>query len=255
MELPSAPPSFEAQSHVRLTIEPERADMILLRRISSEQQADQALLPRPLWPMLGLVTILEYRRRPRHLAFLPGDLLRLVSYGLLYEAAHLDELPQREDLTLVLVIASVTPPVLDEIKRMGGALTPLGGGYARIDGAVHTTYVVVTDEQPEAARDEYLQFLFDRRPSPGDATRWLEQWMRETKIRLQDIEELPGFVELFKKALNAVSIEERLVGLTPQQLILALPPETLRALPKEHLDTLSDKVQVQIRQRLQEAAS
>jgi len=254
MDPPCAPPTFEVQSQVRLTIEPQRADMILLRRIGSEQQDDQALILRPLWPMLGLVTVLEFRQRPRTLAFLPGDLLRLVSYGLLYEAAHLDDLPQREDLTLVLLIASITPPLLDEIKRMGGALTPLGGGYARIDGAVHTTYVVVTDELPEAPRDEYLEFLLDRRPSPGDATMWLEQWMRETKMRLQDIEELPGFVELFKKALNAVSIEERLVGLTPQQLILALPRETLRALPKEHLDTLSDEVQEQIRERLQEAA-
>jgi hypothetical protein len=35
---------------------------------------------------------------------------------------------------------------------------------------------------------------------------------------------------------------------------LALPRETLRALPAEHLCTLSDEVQEQIRKRLQEAA-
>ena len=31
--------------------------------------------------------------------FRPGDLLRLVGYGVLYHTAHLEELPERDDLT------------------------------------------------------------------------------------------------------------------------------------------------------------
>ncbi len=58
-----------------------------------------------LWPLLGLVTVLEHRQSLDP-AFRPGDLLRLLGHGLLYEAAHLDELPQREDLTLVQVVAA-----------------------------------------------------------------------------------------------------------------------------------------------------
>jgi hypothetical protein len=37
---------------------------------------------------------------------------------------------------------------------MGWTLTPLGGGYARIDGVIYGTYVVVTDEVTEAERDD-----------------------------------------------------------------------------------------------------
>ena len=106
-----APPNFEVQSEVRLTIEPQRADMLLLRRIGAERQDDQALVLRTLWPRLGLVTVLEYKS-PVDSAFRPGDLLRLVGYGVLYDTAHLDALPKREDLTLVLVVASVTPTLL-----------------------------------------------------------------------------------------------------------------------------------------------
>ena len=32
-----APPNFEVQSEVRLTIEPQRADILLLRRIGAER--------------------------------------------------------------------------------------------------------------------------------------------------------------------------------------------------------------------------
>ena len=191
---------------------------------------------------------------------------------MLYDTTHLDEIPKREDLTLVLVVASITPTLLDELDRMAWTLTPLGGGYARIDGVMYTAYVVITDEVTEADRDDYVR-LFSHLPAvPGEAMRWIQQWMREKKMKQPDIDELPGFAELFKKTLDAIPIEERLAGLTPkealgafapeqvlsafapEQLILALPLETLRALPAEHIRTLSAEAQEQIRKRLQEAA-
>jgi hypothetical protein len=159
---------------------------------------------------------------------------------------------------------------------MGWALTLLGGGYARIDGVMYTTYVVITDEVTEAERDEYLR-LFSHRPAKqGEATRWLRQWMRDAKMKQPDIEERPGFEELFqktiKKTLEAMPLEERLAGLAPEQrlaglapeqrlaglapeqVVLALPLELLRALPEEYLRSLPAEIQEQVRQRLQEAA-
>jgi hypothetical protein len=262
-----APPSFEVQSEVRLNIEPQRADILLLRRKGVERQDHKARILRTLWPLLGLVTILEYKA-PVDSAFRPGDLLRLVGYGVLYHTAHLQELPRREDMTLVLVVASVTPTLLQEIERMGWTLTPLGGGYARIDGLMYTAYVVITDEVTETERDEYLR-LFSRRPaSQGEATRWLRQWMRDTKMKQPDIEELPGFEELFqksiekanRKAIEAMPVEERLAGLAPEQVlgafapeqvVVVLPLDILRALPEDYLRSLPVEVQEQVRKRLQ----
>jgi hypothetical protein len=287
-----SPPDFEIQSEVRLSLEPQRADMLLVRRIVGEDKEDkeekEIVLP-TLWPLLGLVTVVEYKS-PINSSFRPRDLLRLVGYGVLYDTTHADTLPKCEDLTLVLVVASVTPTLRDDVARMGWTLTPLGGGYARIDGVMYTAYVVITDEVTEAERDEYVR-LFSHLPAlPGEATRWLQQWMRERKMKQPDIESLPGFGELFKKTLDAIPIEERLAGITdeerlagitpekrlaglapkerlaglapkerlaglaPEEVILALPLEALRALPAEYLRTLSAEVQEQIRRRLQEAA-
>ena len=98
-----APPNFEVQSEVRLTIEPQRRHAAVKSRIGVERQDDQARVVRRLWPLLGIVTVVEYKS-PVDSAFRPGDLLRLVGYGVLYDTTgHLDDLPQREDLTPVLV--------------------------------------------------------------------------------------------------------------------------------------------------------
>jgi hypothetical protein len=284
-----APPNFEVRSEQRLTIEPQRADMLLLRRIGALPQDDQARVLRALWPRLGLVTILEYKS-PTDSAFRPGDLLRLVGYGVLYDTAHLDDLPARENLTLVLVVASVTPTLLAEIARMGWTLTPLGGGYGRIEGAVYTTFVVITDDVTETERDEYLRLFSHRRAEQGEAIRWLGQFMRTTRMKQPHIEELPGYEELFQKLVEAMPPEKRLAGLAPEQrlagltpeqvlgafapeqvlgafapeqrlaglppetLIPALPLEVLRVLPDEYLRSLPGDVQEQIQKRLREAA-
>ncbi len=269
-----APPSFEVRSEVRLTIEPQRADVLLLRRIGVERRDDQARVLRRLWPLLGLVTVLEYKS-PVDSAFRPGGLLRLVGYGVLYDTGHLDELPRREDLTLVLVVASVTRNLLAEIKRMSWALVPLGGGYGRIDGPVYTTFVVITDEVTEAERDEYLRLFSHRLADQGEATRWLQQWMRDAKMKQPDIEELPSFEELFKKSIEkarrkefeehvagltpeqrlaGLAPEQRLAGLAPEHVILALPVEVLRVLPAEYLRSLPGEVQEQVEKRLRGAA-
>lgn len=257
-----APPSFEVQSEVRLTIEPQRADMLLLRRVGVEWKDDQALVLRALWPRLGRVAIVEYKS-PVDSAFRPGDLVRLVTYGGLYETAHLDELPEPGDLTLVLVVASVTPTLLKDLARKGWVLTPLGDGYARVHGVMYDTYVVITDEVTEAERDDYLRLFSHRPAAPGEATRWLRQWMRDAKMKQQDIEELPGYEEMFQKLVEAMPLEKRLAGLAPEQrlaglateqVILALPVEVLRMLSDEHIRSLPPNVQETIRKRLQGAA-
>jgi len=82
-----------------------------------------------------------------------------------------------------------------------------------------------------------------------------------------DIDDLPGFEELFaksiRKALDGMPVEERLAGLTPEerlaglateQVILALPVEVPRMLSEEHVRSLPPNVQETIKKRLQGAA-
>ena len=236
-------------------IELQRADMLLLRRIGAAREDDKARVLRTLWPLLGLVTILEYKS-PVSGSFRPGDLLRLRSYGAVYDAAHLKELPSPSDLTLALVIPSITPTLTQEIARMGWTLTPLGGGYGRIDGAVYALYVVATDEVSRADHDEFLELFTRREPRAGEAARWLNEWLKETAMAQTDITQMEGFFDLYlksipaEKRLEGLPPEERLVGLDRDQQALALSVELLRALPETYILSLAPETQEKIRQRL-----
>ena len=272
-----APPGFEIQTEVRLTIEPQRADMLLLRRIGAAREDDKARVLRTLWPLLGLVTILEYKS-PVSGSFRPGDLVRLWSYGAVYDAAHLKELPSPSDLTLTLVLPSVTPTLTREIARMGWTLTPLGGGYGRIDGAVYALYVVATDEVSQAEHDEFLELFSHREAKRSEATSWLKEWLKETQMKQHGVTEMEGFDEMFLRLMKAMPLEKRLEGLAPEQRLeglapeqrleglaltdrlmgldrdqqaLALPLEVLRALPETYLLSLAPETQEKIRQRMQ----
>jgi hypothetical protein len=54
--------------------------------------------------------------------------------------------------------------------------------------------------------------------------------MKETKMKQPDIEELPGFEELFAKsiakAIQKMPLEERLEGLAPEQVLGAFAPSS-----------------------------
>jgi hypothetical protein len=84
-------------------------------------------------------------------------------------------------------------------------------------------------------------------------------------MKQSDIEELPGFEELFAKsiakAIQKMPLEERLEGLAPEQVIgafapeqviPALPLEVLRVLPDEYIRSRPAEIQEQVRRRLQE---
>lgn len=260
-----APPGFEIQTEVQLTIEPQRADMLLLRRSDSAREDEKAQVLRTLWPLLGLVTVLEYKS-PVKSSFRPGDLIRLWSYGAVYDAANLKKLPRVTDLTLALVVPSVTPTLAEEIARMGWRLTPLGGGYGRIDGAVYALYVVLTDEVSQAEHDEFLELFSHHAMKVNEAARWLGEWVKEKGMKEQNITSLEGYQEMVlktlsleqrlegykpKDVLSMYEPEERLLGLDRNQQALALPIEVLRGLTEEYLLSLSPETQKEVRRRIQ----
>ena len=252
-----APPGFDIQTEVRLTIEPQRADMLLLRRIGAAREDEKARVLRTLWPLLGLVTILEYKSPVRG-SFRPGDLIRLWSYGAVYDAANLKELPSPSDLTLALVIPSVTPTLTKEIARMGWTLTALGGGYGRIDGAVYALYVVATDEVSQAEHDEFLELFSRRELKASEATRWLGGWLKKERVKepnmTKDEERNAQFMQVFKRIPLVQRLEmfepEELLGLDPDQQTLALPVEVLRGLTEAYILSLSPETQEIIRRRI-----
>jgi hypothetical protein len=59
----------------------------------------------------------------------------------------------------------------------------------------------------------------------------------------------PAVREAARAVMESMAPEQRMAGLTPEQVILALPLEMLRALPEEYLRSLPIEIQEQVRKR------
>lgn len=264
-----APPNFEVLSEVRLTIEPQRADMLLLRRKDAAYRDELATVFRRLWRWLAKVTVLEYKS-PTNYAFKPGDLMRLWVYGALYELSHWAELRQ-PDITLVLVVASITPTLQDELVRLDVQMVDLGGGYARIDGLRYTCYVAIIDEVCEAERDEFLQVFSHHEVRSSKAAKWAKQWIRERlSMKAPTLEEEQEADEWLQEIIDRMPVErllrgddpakfmakfapeQRLAGLDMQEVLAMMPIATLQNLADSYINSLAPHIQQKIRQRLRD---
>jgi len=118
---------------------------------------------------------------------------------------------------------------------------------------MYTTFVVFTDEVTVAEDDDFIR-IFSHHPVQRRETRWwLEQWLERTKSMNephQDPSDLEGYDEVLRKLLESLSLEERLVGLSPEERLFALPDEALRALSDDYLRTLSPATQAILRTRI-----
>ncbi len=238
---------------------------------------------RGLWPRLPLVSIVEYKSPPRGIR--RGDLLRLVEYGTRYMAANHERLPKLRDLALVLVAPRDSDGLQRDLDYLGWRLRRLGNGYATLEDAWYTSFVGFTDEICEAEHDDFLRIFSNTPLKTHDVANWLRYWMTE-KHDMRDIRHREGFDSISDKFLDMFTPEERLSGLAPEQrlaglapeerlaglapeerlaglapqerladlsleqAVLALPPQLLRVLPEEYIDSLPDEVQREVRARL-----
>jgi hypothetical protein len=250
------PPNFEVRSEVPLSDEPQRADLILLRREDMPARDDEAQVLRGLWRHLPAYALVEFKSPVKE--FRTTDLMKLASYGAQLHVLEHERIWAPADLTLVLVIPCRNAALGEEIARMGWRLTPLGGGYGRIDGGVYTVILVETDEVSEEERDDYLRIFSHHECKTDEAVWWWEQWTAEDET-MQDLKTLEGYKEMRKKFARSLTVEERvedltpeqrLAGLPPEQQILALSDEVLRGFADDYLRSLPPDVQDAIRKRI-----
>ena len=142
-----APPGVEVTPEYQLTIEPQRADLLVIRCKDLPREDERAGVMRALWPRLSADTLVEFKSAARPPRF--GDFGRLLGYGGQYWAAHTKRLKTAADLTLAMVVASVTPTLLDEATALGWTISDLGGEFQDAVGEV----APAASEQPRRARD------------------------------------------------------------------------------------------------------
>jgi hypothetical protein len=136
----------------QLTVEPLRADdVITLRAGTLRDLCDRGSVLRGMWSYVVVVALLEFKSASR--PFRRGDLARLIAYGHIWFFTHQEPhaltLPDGtcrratpEDLTLILVVPSLTPTLHDELTQLGYVIDVSPDGHSRVTGASFQLLVV-----------------------------------------------------------------------------------------------------------------
>jgi hypothetical protein len=217
-----APSTTEVRVEVVLSQHPRRADLLLLRRKQVLSRDREARVLRGLWPLLGPVALAEFKGPSS--GFRSNDLLRLLGYGMQYHELNMQALGGPAALTLALITPAETPSLLAAVDHMGWRLERLDNGYARVAGAWYSTIVAFIDEVCEAERDDYLRLFSRHRTQSRQATRWLNaRYLRMTTM--ENAHDLEGYDDLVERLLSTLSPEERLAGLSPEEVLRHYKPE------------------------------
>jgi hypothetical protein len=263
------PSGLELVPEVVLTSEPQKADLLLIR-VAPNYAPSTARVLRGLWGQLSELTLLEYKSPSRPLR--PGDWIRLLGYGAQYHAKHVTRLDGGAELTLVLIVPTLTPTVRAEAGRLKGTIERLEGaglGYYRVTARPYRCLLVVLDEVAEEDRDPLLRWFSRATIEDVEVRRWL--MAHSTEKHEGDLQALEGYEELLEKLLAratpaqrvaglapeerlaGLAPEERLAGLAPEEQLLALSDEVLRGLPEAYVRSLPEPVRAEIQRRLDEA--
>jgi hypothetical protein len=266
-----APHSIEVRAEVPLGTEPPRADLLLLRRRAGPSADAAANVLRGLWPRIECVALLEFKSVSRPIR--RGGLAKLVACCGLYYQSNFDDLRRPSALTLVLVVASKTPTLAEELASFSCSLRSLGGGYAAIDGLLFPSLLIVLDDVARAEHDELVGAFGNGHLGDAEARSW---WQHHTGETMMTLKELQDFEEVERKYIEGLPLEKRLAGLAPEQVLasygpearlaglppeerlaglapeeawLAMPPEVLREIPDEAFEKLPPAVRDVLRLR------
>jgi hypothetical protein len=241
-----APRRFEVHREVSLSAEPLRADFILLLRALADDDEAAGTLKK-LWSLLPRAAIVEFKSVGR--PYRTRNLDRLWAYLHLYYVDQPEQLEKRADLCGVLVVAARTPSLDADAEALGLRWKDLGDGYWELTNGPFALYVAEIDVVADAERDEVLQLLGHAEIHTALARRWLSEQLGGEEIAM-NIRELEGYDEVVQKFLESLPPEQVLAAYKPEQVLLAMPDEALRALSQEYVATLSEPTRAAIRARI-----
>jgi hypothetical protein len=271
-------PGTEALAEVLLSKDPQRGDILLLRK-RDVPGADvpgldaQARTLKAFWQLVEREVLIEYKspsRPPRS-----RDLARLVGYGGQTHHLRHREIGPFDNLLLCLVVTSLTAPFRKVLGTMKAAMKTVAPGYLLVETRPYRLLVIDLSEVVQAGGDEWMSIFVPSTMLTAAARQWLETHMPAKNVPPD--QQLEGHSEVLARLLQAtppkqilraagaerllnslpprrrlagLTLEQRLADLPPEQRLLAMPDSALRVLPDEYLRTLPDDVQAAIRKRI-----
>ncbi len=278
----------QVSGEVRVATELRLDDLIEVLAGVARDPDDRGAVLRGMWGFLTWVGLLEFKSISR--PFRGGDLFRLLAYGFAWLAARqhgralrvgVDDkdtrAARRDDVTLFLVVAAVSPALTAEIDELGFTLEAGDGGYRPVRGSPLRLVVVDLRRAGALERDALMQWFAGVVESLDlDTRRWLtrhtggtgamkatpdlegwDDWMAQyvasmppekLLAHIKPADRLAGIAPADR--LAGIAPADRLAGLDAAHAVLALPVEVLRALSPEYIATLPDDVQTAVRARL-----
>jgi uncharacterized protein YidB (DUF937 family) len=251
-----APRRFEVRAEVPLSIEPLRGDMLLLRRDSAPEADAEARTLRGLWHLLPSEALLEFKSVGR--PYRRRNLHRLWSYLYIHFCDQPARLPEESLLCGVLLVPRRSPALVADAAALRLHWRELGDGYSALNGGGFALYVAELDVIAEAEHDDLLSFFGHGKPHTEEAQRWLSEQVGSEKVKMA-LSQMEGFDEVMKKlldmmppeqVLSSYTADQRMAGLSAEQLLPALPDEVLRGLSDEYIARLPEPVRSAVRARL-----
>jgi len=228
------------RAEVQLTEEPHRADDVIEVRVDLPRDlSDCGTTLRGLWPEVRVVALLEFKSTAR--PFRRGDLARLMAYGLIwfYTRQEADDLTipsgekrraQPDDLTLVLVVPTLTPTLRDEIEHMRLALVESADGYHRATGFFCTLLVIELGRVSTHEHDELMGWFAGRTQRLSvDLVQWIGQNTSIMATPDKASPDLEGFAQWFAQLRDALPPEMRIAGMSPEEVLVQFKPEQVLA--------------------------
>jgi hypothetical protein len=264
---------------MQLTIEPLRADdVITLRADTPRDLNDLGTVLCGMWIYVIVVALLEFKSISR--PFRRGDLSRLIAYGHIWYFTHQEHnaltLPDKTcrratpgDLTLILVVPTITPTLEEEVALLGYTMNVSPDGYTLVTGASFRLLVVDLSVAASAEQNDLMAWFAGRQKLLSvESKRWIWQHSNRGTDLNQATPDLEGFDEWLahyvastpmkqllpflpvEELLQSVPANQRLKGISVEERLLSLPDDMLRGFSTEYLATLPAHVRDAIYARI-----
>jgi hypothetical protein len=221
---------------------PLRVDILLIRReagqLSEASRRDLSVLVQ----LLNRFTLIEFKGPTDTLE--PGDLAQLAGCAFLWHSQQAERVPQA-DISLIVLAPSVNEAVRDELRCLGWQISHYEAGVHRISGGPFTMWLIETDVMAELGQPV---FSLVSRVFLKEHERIIEQLTRTGHgmllcYTLQQIEQFRSLGEEFAMqhadteymgeleeelqtaVLEAIPVERRLRGLSPEEVLRRFTPE------------------------------
>jgi hypothetical protein len=252
------------QEEVNVGKKPLQIDILLLQKIQGELPPEARRILAGLAEYLGELTLLEFKSPSDTLR--AGDFQTFLAYALLYRAQN-GPLLDPGKLHLVVIAPRLTEPYREELRLLGVTVLPQEPGIWRLEGgvAVHPTWVLETEVlagvshplltlfSPWILRDRLRTYDSLRQGGYADMMVYVAQQIRQFQslgkdFAMQHLGAEDQMPQVLRDFLASLSLEERLVGISPKELLQGLSPDQLQQAwrnllvsrsPEERLEGLS----------------